>query len=62
MTEAQGPMESTHRYPPRQGVPGERPLVPETSETGVTKLPEPLFAEFRHPSVTPLGTQPSQAV
>ena len=24
-------MESIHRYPPRQGVPGERPLVPETS-------------------------------
>ena len=32
MTEEQGPMESTHRYPPRQGVPGERPLVPETTE------------------------------
>lgn len=28
----------------------------------VYKWREPLFAEFRHPSVTPLGTQPSQAV
>ena len=30
MTEEQGARESTHRYPPRGSVPGERPSVPET--------------------------------
>eukprot|EP00963_Diacronema_lutheri_P010579 scaffold1095_cov328-Pavlova_lutheri.AAC.2 len=41
-----------NHHPPRVVIPNRK------GESGVVKVGEPLFAEFRHPSVTPLATQP----